>query len=222
MVFPFSSTCIVLCGKTGSGKSLVLHQLELSGYPIINLEKIASHRGSAFGELSLPSQPSQPEFEKELQNECSRYAASQYIFIEQKPGSLGKRKIPGWLYSKMKEGILVHLDAEKKIRIQNILTEYKPAGKDNLINALHKLNGRLPASQLTGLERFLHRDNYEMFIEKMLDYYDTTINYQSPGKAVVTLKIKSNDVAETTQQLLYSLLKNGINIPVYPLLPLGI
>src|SRR5450432_3047164 len=103
MALPFSSTCVVLCGKTGSGKSLVLQQLELSGYPSINLEKIASHRGSAFGDLLLPYQPSQPEFEKELQSTCSRYAGSQYVFVEQKPGSLGKRKIPGWLYSKMKE-----------------------------------------------------------------------------------------------------------------------
>lgn len=222
MAIPFSSTCIVLCGKTGSGKSLVLHQLELSGYPSINLEKIASHRGSAFGNLSLPSQPSQPEFEKELQNACSRYTGSKYIFIEQKAGSLGKRKIPEWLYSKMKEGILIQLDADKKIRINNIFTEYKPAGKNNLINALHKLNERLPESELTGLERCLTRDNYEMFFEKVIDYYDTTINYQLPKKAMVTLKIKSNDVAETTQQLLQSLIQHGINISVYPLLQPGL
>jgi tRNA 2-selenouridine synthase len=222
MAFPFSSTCIVLCGKTGSGKSLVLQQLELSGYPSINLEKIASHRGSAFGNLLLPSQPSQPEFEKELENACSHYTSSKYIFIEQKAGSLGKRKIPEWLYSKMKEGTLIQLDADKKTRINNILTEYKPAGKNNLINGLHKLNGRLPESELKRLERYLKQDNYEMFIEKMIDYYDTTVNYQLAKKAMITLKIKSNDVAETTQQLLQSLIQHGINISVHPLLQSGI
>src|SRR5258706_4159293 len=97
MSFPFSSTLIVLCGKTGSGKSLLLQQLELSGYPCINLEKIASHRGSSFGNLLLPPQPSQPDFEDELRQACLDFASSKYIFIEQKPASLGKRKIPGWL-----------------------------------------------------------------------------------------------------------------------------
>ncbi|MEP6948182.1 MAG: hypothetical protein ABI863_02860 [Ginsengibacter sp.] len=222
MAFPFSPTCIVLCGKTGSGKSLVLQQLELSGYPSINLEKIASHRGSAFGNLLLPPQPSQPEFEKELQNAYSHFTGSKYIFIEQKPGSLGKRKIPGWLYSKMKEGIFILLDTDKKIRISNVLNEYKPAGKNNLMYALRKLKERLPASELSELEECLNQENYEMFIEKMIGYYDTTANYQFPEKAVVTLKIESNDAAETTRQLLQLLFQNGIDISIYPLLQPGI
>jgi len=98
---------MVLCGKTGSGKSLLLQQLGLSGYPSIDLEKIASHRGSVFGGLLLPPQPSQQDFENELEKSFTRYTSSKYIFIEQKPPSLGKRKIPGWLYSKMEEGILI-------------------------------------------------------------------------------------------------------------------
>lgn len=129
-----------------------------------------------------------------------------------------QRKIPQWLCSKIKEGILIHLDTDKKIRIKNTLKEYRPAGKDNLIDALRKLNDRLPATELKKLEEFLQQDNYGIFIEKMIDYYDTTVNYQSPEKAVITLKIKSDDVAETTQGLLQSLLQNGINICAYPLL----
>ncbi len=57
MAFPESSTLIVLCGKTGSGKTLLLKHLEESGYPVINLEKIASHRGFAFGGLLLSCFP---------------------------------------------------------------------------------------------------------------------------------------------------------------------
>ena len=38
MAFPASSTLIVLCGKTGSGKTLLLQHLQESGYPVINLE----------------------------------------------------------------------------------------------------------------------------------------------------------------------------------------
>jgi tRNA 2-selenouridine synthase len=144
MVFLTSSTLIILCGKTGSGKSLLLRQLELSGYPVINLEKIASHRGSVFGGLLLPPQPSQQDFENEIRNTVSKYASSRYIFIEQNPSSLGKRKISEWLYSKMNEGIAVQLNVDKKNRINNILNGYKAAGKENFINAFHKLNERLP------------------------------------------------------------------------------
>lgn len=211
MSFPFSSTLIVLCGKTGSGKSLLLQQLELSGYPCVNLEKIASHRGSSFGNLLLPPQPSQPDFENELQQACLDFASSKYIFIEQKPASLGKRKIPGWLLSKMKGGILIQLDTDKKIRINNVLNEYIRAGKNNLINALHKLNERLPASELSELEEYLNQENYEMFIDKMLDYYDRTANYQLHKKATIILQITSFDVVQITQQLLQSLQEYDIS-----------
>jgi tRNA 2-selenouridine synthase len=202
MVHSSSATFIVLCGKTGSGKSLLLHQLEISGCPVINLEKIASHRGSAFGGLLLPPQPSQQDFENELKKAVLKYASAPYIFIEQKPSSLGKRKIPEWLYSKMNDGILIQLNVNKKTRINNILNEYKAAGKENFINALHKLNERLPKPVMNELETLLYAENYEAFIEKMLDYYDNTSKYQLPVKANIILDVQSGDVAGTIQELL--------------------
>jgi len=202
MSFVTSATFIVLCGKTGSGKTLLLQQLELSGYPVINLEKIASHRGSAFGGLLLPPQPSQQDFENEIGEAVVKHASSKYIFIEQKPSSLGKRKIPGWLFTKMNDGIVVQLNVGKKTRVYNILDEYKAAGKENFINALHKLHQRIPITVMKEMESFLYTENYEAFIEKMLDYYDNTSKYQVPKKADIILDIRTFDVADTAQKLL--------------------
>jgi tRNA 2-selenouridine synthase len=213
MAFPFSSTFIVLCGKTGSGKSLLLEQLELSGYPSINLEKIASHRGSVFGGLLLSPQPSQRSFENELEKAFLRYASSEYIFIEQKPPSLGKRKIPGWMYSRMDEGILIQLEVDKKTRINNILAEYESAGKKNFLDALHKLNERLPATELQKSETYLHSENYEAFIESMLDYYDQASNYQLYKKANIIVPVRSTVPVHIMQQFLQSLQQAGIIIP---------
>lgn len=210
MDFPSSATFIVLCAKTGSGKSLLLHQLEISGYPVINLEKIASHRGSAFGGLLLPPQPSQNEFENAIEKAILTYASAKYIFVEQKPSSLGKRKIPGWVYSKMNEGIIVQLNVDNQTRINNILNEYKTAGKESFIKALHKLNERLPKSVIHELETLLHSENYEEFIERMLDYYDNTAKYQLTNKADVVLDVRGRDVVYETRHLLELLKKAGI------------
>ena len=73
MPFLASSTFIILCGKTGSGKTLLLQQLESAGFPVINLETLASHRGSAFGGLLLSAQPSQDEFELALEKSILKY-----------------------------------------------------------------------------------------------------------------------------------------------------
>lgn len=212
MYFPSSATFIVLCGKTGSGKTLLLQQLEISGYPVINLEKIASHRGSAFGGLLLPPQPSQKDFETELNKAVLKYAASPYIFIEQKPSSLGKRKIPDWLFTKIKEGIIVQLTVDKKTRVYNILDEYKAAGKENFMNALHKLNERLSLTVMSEMETLLHSENYAAFIEKMLDYYDNTSKYQPAKKAGIVLDMQTGDVVNAARQLSELLRKENIII----------
>jgi tRNA 2-selenouridine synthase len=205
MAFLTSSTLIVLRGKTGSGKTLLLQQLESSGYPVINLEKIASHRGSAFGGLLLPPQPSQHDFENGIEKAALNYAGSKYIFIEQKPLSIGKRKIPEWLLAKMDEGIVVQLNVDKKTRIQNILNEYRAAGKKNFIKALDRLDERLPFTVRIGLETLLHSENYEVFIDRMLDYYDNTSKYVVTGNANIILDMQPGNVVATAQQLLKAL-----------------
>lgn len=205
MCSPASPTFIVLCGKTGSGKSLLLHQLETSGYPVINLEKLASHRGSAFGGLLLPLQPSQQEFENEIERAFRNHASARYIFIEQKASSLGKRKIPAWLNAKINEGIIVQLNVGKQTRINNILTEYKSAGKENFINALHKLEKRLTLPVINEIETLLRTENFEFFIEKMLEYYDNTAKYQLQKKAHLTLDGDGLHASFLEKQLVKSL-----------------
>jgi tRNA 2-selenouridine synthase len=56
----------ILGGYTGSGKTKVLKALEKMGEKIVDLEGIANHKGSAFGALGMPPQPSQEMFENLL------------------------------------------------------------------------------------------------------------------------------------------------------------
>ena len=59
----------VLGGYTGSGKTFLLHHLRKLGENVIDLETLASHRGSAFGAIGQPEQPAQEMFENLLSQE---------------------------------------------------------------------------------------------------------------------------------------------------------
>ena len=56
----------ILGGYTGSGKTELLKTLKEKGEPVIDLEDLASHKGSAFGNIGLPEQPGQEMFENLL------------------------------------------------------------------------------------------------------------------------------------------------------------
>lgn len=203
-------TFIVLCGKTGSGKTLLLQQLEFAGYPVLNLEKIANHRGSAFGGFLLPSQPSQKNFEAALKETLLQYKSSTYIFVEQKASSLGKTKIPLWLHEETEKGIFVLLDVRAKQRVQNILHIYQEAGREKFITALHKLKDRLPAPVIKQCEDFISKEDYKAFVTVMLNYYDNTSIYNANKQADIIISTQTNEPLYMMHELLHALKQKGI------------
>jgi tRNA 2-selenouridine synthase len=56
----------IIGGYTGSGKTELLNELSNLNEPVIDLESIAGHKGSAFGNIGLPKQPTQEMFENVL------------------------------------------------------------------------------------------------------------------------------------------------------------
>ena len=59
----------ILGGYTGSAKTETLKELQKKGEKIIDLEGLANHKGSAFGNIGLPKQPTQEMFENLLSYE---------------------------------------------------------------------------------------------------------------------------------------------------------
>ena len=91
---------MLIAGKTGTGKTRVIEQLARS----VDLEGLAGHRGSTFGQLLEP-QPSQIDFENALSIDLMKQLASgeRRIYLEDEGHLIGKRFIPVALADKMKE-----------------------------------------------------------------------------------------------------------------------
>lgn len=179
---------VVLHGQTGSGKTSLLRDLAGRGFPVIDLELLANHRGSAFGHLNIKyPQPSQQEFEEKINISIEESNYSRFIFLEFESSNLGKLRIPDYILALYKDGIQVLLKTEIDERVQNILKEYLPSEKSLLIEILHKLKDRfemeddnLIADKFIQLRTLLESERYSEFCYQVLGYYDHSKNYNVP------------------------------------------
>ena len=73
--------CIV-GGRTGSGKTRVLHALTAMGEQVVDLEGLANHRGSSFGWIAQPDQPTSEQFGNDIAKQWMRLDPTRWVYIE--------------------------------------------------------------------------------------------------------------------------------------------
>lgn len=213
---------LILGGRTGSGKTLLLSKIP----NMIDLESIANHRGSSFGNF-VYSQPGQINFENELSYKLIQFNASSYrnLVIEHESRNIGRAFIPKETYANFMKGQLVILETPLNERVDITYDEYissaiksytESFGTDGLnkwaesVNAgLDRIKKRL-GSQLhlefktMFSEAFEKHETdagiqlYKKWIEKLLiDYYDPMYDYQLQKSPIpVIFKGNSEEVID--------------------------
>jgi len=109
---------IIIGGLTGSGKTDFLRSFKES----IDLERIANHRGSAFG-IRDGGQPTQSNFENILTLDYLNHK-SENLILEDESRTIGRAGLPGFWYQKMQSSKLVILEVDDDNRAENIYYEY--------------------------------------------------------------------------------------------------
>jgi len=112
---------LIVSGRTGVGKTLLLHRLDNA----VDLEAIANHRGSSFGRHITP-QPSQIDFEDRLAYALIRHEAQgfRHLVIEHESHNVGRVYIPKPVYGHFLEGGLVILTTSLDERVEITYDEY--------------------------------------------------------------------------------------------------
>src|SRR5699024_9345903 len=157
----FQPELIVLNGFTGTGKTEILKRLKAHGYPIIDLEGMANHRGSIFGQVGkTPS--NQKRFDALLTEEILRYQDAPFVFIEGESKRIGRALMPDFLYDKKENGAQVFIQLPMEERIQNILHDYQPWKYPDEINeAFQIIKKRIHTPVAKEIDDALYRQNYE-------------------------------------------------------------
>ena len=164
----------VIGGMTGTGKTKILQQLQLLGHPVVDLEALAQHQGSAYGSMNKLVQPTQEQFENNFGYQLSRLGAAKTIWVEDESLSIGKRFIPKPFWNQMQLAPMIDLQLTPECRLANLLDEYGPLDKDFLIECTGRIRKRLGPEQTKHAIAAIREDRMADFIKLVIVYYDKT------------------------------------------------
>lgn len=164
----------VIGGYTGSAKSYVLNELQKQNEAVVDLEGLANHKGSAFGHIGMPKQPSQEMFENRLAQQLSSFSSRQsaVIWIEDESQRIGNVNIPTPFFKQMRTKSVLFLDIPFEERLKHIIAEYGRLEKEKMINAIIRIKKRLGGLDTKNAISYLVEDNVEECFGILLRYYD--------------------------------------------------
>ena len=163
----------VLGGFTGSGKTEILIQLQKSKLPVIDLEGLANHKGSAFGALGQNEQASQEQFENNLAKTLLNISSQHpYFWIEDESQRIGTNMLPITFFKNMRNSICYFIDIPFDARLQFITQAYGKFGVADLIAATLRIQKRLGGLETKTAVNLLVENNIEGAFSILLKYYD--------------------------------------------------
>lgn len=179
---PKNFNYIVLAGPTGSGKTRLLQALAQVGAQVLDLEELASHRGSLLGKLPDQEQPAQRGFETRLLQKLASFDPKLPVFTEAESKRIGLIHLPDSLLSTMYQGRCVKVQASFDKRIEFLLQDYDHLFNDKedfkrVLQRLTSLHSKKTIGYWHGLIE--QEQKAELFTELVKTHYDPAYNRSS-------------------------------------------
>jgi tRNA 2-selenouridine synthase len=177
---PITPNVFVLHGHTGTGKTEILRRLAAKNYPVINLEAMADHRGSVFGEIGLKGH-NQKTFDGLLLDGLIRVSNEPLMLMEAESKRIGKVVMPERLVRAKEAGHQIWIELPIEVRVANIMADYKPAQfADKCMEAFQRIKMRIHTPIANEIEQSLKSGQFERAIELLLvHYYDERYDFTS-------------------------------------------
>ncbi|MBF9221894.1 tRNA 2-selenouridine(34) synthase MnmH [Hymenobacter ruricola] len=181
----------VLGGLTGSGKTDVLHALAAAPHqqPVLDLEGLAHHKGSAFGAIGQPAQPTQEQFENNLAAALVDLPPDAPVWVEDESRQIGRLTIPPALFEQLRTAPRYVLEVPRAARVAKLAAEYGAENPAELAAAIERLRKRLGGLATQQALAAVEAGDFARMVELVLDYYDKTYTYglaQRPGEPART------------------------------------
>ncbi len=206
---------ITLGGMTGTGKTALLHELARQGEQILDLEKLANHRGSSYGALGLPPQPSQEQFDNDLAIAWANLADDRPIWIEAESRRIGVCRVPDELFAPMQMAPILQVERSLEERLTILEQVYGDSQPKDLIAATERIARRLGGQNANAAIDSIRQGNLKPAIAIALAYYDKTYQYdlQRRGVAITAIELTGLTDPEAAQRLI--LAASQLSVPKF-------
>jgi tRNA 2-selenouridine synthase len=196
---------LILAGKTGSGKTEILHELSVLGEQVLDLEALANHRGSAFGALGLPEQPTQETFENTLAWTLSDFKTTRRVWAENESRFIGRIRIPDSFFTQTGKANLISINRDLTSRANRILEEYGKFDRAVLAEKTRSITKRMGGDRVKVSLDALEAGDLMGWVMPLLDYYDHNYTHsmsERTGSYERELNIRLQSIAQIARELL--------------------
>jgi tRNA 2-selenouridine synthase len=210
-----SRPLVVVGGMTGSAKTDALHALAERGEQVLDLEALAGHRGSAFGAIGLPPQPTQEHFENLLAEAWQSFDLARQVWVEDESRLIGSIRLPESLWAHMSTAPLLVLELPAAARIDYLMSNYGLLDPAALADSITRLRKRMGGGANQAALAALTEGDLRTTCTILLDYYDRAYRHglaSRPSQSQHTVSAPRAVGAELAECLLLALPSLPLNL----------
>lgn len=195
----------VLGGFTGTGKTEVIKHLAREGQQVIDLEALASHKGSSFGALGEAPQPSTEHFENLLWDTIAQLDPAKPVWVEDESVMIGRVNIPQPFFERIRSAPLFFAEMPLEQRAERLVREYGAYPAEQIAEAIRRIAKRIgPQHCKAALEALAQGDLREVALIT-LRYYDKSYLYgasQRDQRTITKIRASADDLTGLAQRLI--------------------
>jgi tRNA 2-selenouridine synthase len=171
---------VVLGGMTGTAKTDVIHALTAQKERTLDLEGMARHFGSSFGNLDAHPQPTTEQFSNDLAwalRALDRDGREDPVWVENESRSIGWVQMPEDFHKRLRSAPVLELERTEDDRISHLLSMYGEADEEALVQAFERIRTKLGGQHANTAIAHVCEGNLAEAAKIALVYYDKTYRH---------------------------------------------
>ncbi|MFK4785249.1 tRNA 2-selenouridine(34) synthase MnmH [Fusobacterium sp. MFO224] len=199
---------IVIHGRTGEGKTKILEKLENKGYSVLNLEKLADHKGSFFGGVCEKREQSQKRFDGEIFHRLTENKKG-YFLVESESKRIGNIYVPESVYGSIVKGKHLFVSTSMENRVNIIMEDYANATISELEECLLKVARYISKERYERYHNLLMKGELAKLSEILMDEYYDPLYDVGINKYNYDLNINYKKIEEAVEDIITYLKENN-------------